>query len=219
MSASRQSYREDWAMRQWRSYVATGLPEVPDGTTRRLFLLTTAAVATGIGMMASPPEVLAQQSATTALDDADFLLLSKAAVGHDGLDMTIASRLFAGLRHADPTFNDNAAGLARLVRGGQTPQALLDAAKAIGLHETMLTLVAAWYTGTVGHGQQAEVVSYADVLMYRPVSDGLPVPTYCLGGPLWWPGLPPPAGVSAPTPTPVATAPPPPTGADAPKGD
>jgi hypothetical protein len=72
-------------MRQWRSYVATGLPEVPDGTTRRLFLLTTAAVATGIGMMASPPEVLAQQSATTALDDADFLLLSKAAVGHDGL--------------------------------------------------------------------------------------------------------------------------------------
>jgi fructose 5-dehydrogenase small subunit len=83
----------------------------------------------------------------------------------------------------------------------------------------MLTLVAAWYTGTVGHGQQAEVVSYADALMYRPVSDGLPVPTYCLGGPLWWPGLPPPAGVSAPTPTPVATAPPPPTGADAPKGD
>ena len=55
----------------------------------------------------------------------------------------------------------------------------------------MLTLVAAWYTGTVGHGQQAEIVSYADALMYRPVSDGLPVPTYCLDGPLWWSAPPP----------------------------
>jgi hypothetical protein len=168
-------------------------------------------------MLARSPDVLAQQPATTALDDADFLRLSKAAIGHDALDMTIASRLLAALRHADPTFNDNAVGLARLVHGDQTPQALLDAAKAIGLHETMLTLVAAWYTGTVGHGQQAEMVSYADALMYRPVSDGLPIPTYCLDGPLWWPGLPPPAGVSAPATAPVATAPP--TPAATPKGD
>ena len=204
-------------MKRRRCYVATDLHKVPDGTTRRQFLLATAAVSTAIGVMSSPPEVLAQQPATAALDDADFLLLSKAVVGHDELNMTIAHRLFAALRHADPTFNDNAAGLARLVHGGQTPEALLDAAKAIGLQETMLTLIAAWYTGTVGHGQQAELVSYADALMYRPVSDGLPVPTYCRDGPLWWPGLPPPAGVSAPTPTSVATAPPPP--AETPKGD
>jgi hypothetical protein len=204
-------------MKRPRSYVATDLPDVPDGTTRRLFLLATAAVSTGIGTMAGPADVLAQRPATGALDDADFLRLSKAAVGHDQLDMTIASRLFAALGHADPTFNDNAVGLARLVHGGQTPEGLLDAAKAIGLHETMLTLVAAWYTGTVGHGLQAEMVSYADALMYRPVDDGLPVPTYCLDGPLWWPGLPPPAGVSAPIPKPVAA--PPPTPAEAPKGD
>jgi fructose 5-dehydrogenase small subunit len=206
-------------MKPPRSYIVTDLPEVPDGTTRRLFLLATAAVSTGIGMMTDPPDVLAQQPAATTFNDAGFLRLSQAAVGHDDLDMTIASRMFAALRHADPTFNDNAAGLARLVHGGQTPEALLDAAKAVGLHETMLTLVAAWYTGTVGHGQQAEMVSYADALMYRPVSDGLPVPTYCLDGPLWWPGLPPPAGVSAPTATAAAPPPPPPTPAEAPKGN
>ena len=206
-------------MKRQRAYVATDLPEVEDGATRRLFLLATAAVSTGLGTMAGPPDVQARQPAATAFDDAGFLRLSKAALGRDELDTITASRLLAALRHADPTFNDKAAGLARLVRGGRPPQALLDAAKASGLHETMLTLVFAWYTGTVGHGQQAEMVSYADALMYRPVSDGLPVPTYCLGGPLWWSGLPPPADVSAPTPTPVATAPPPPTGADAPKGD
>jgi fructose 5-dehydrogenase small subunit len=202
-------------MKRQRSYVATDLPEVPDGTTRRLVLLATAAA--GIGMIASPPDGLAQQPATTPLEDADFLRLSKAAIGHDELDMTIASRLFAALRRADPTFDDNSARLARLVHGGQTPEVLLGAAKAVGLHETMLTLVAAWYTGTVGHGQQAEIVSYADALMYRPVSDGLPVPTYCLDGPLWWSAPPPPAGVSAPTPTPVATAPP--TPAETPKAN
>jgi hypothetical protein len=203
------------------SCIATDLPEVPDGTTRRLFLLATAAVSTGIGTMAAPPDVLAQQPAASALGDDDFLRLSKAAIGHNDLDMTIASRLLAALRHGDPAFNDNAIGLVRLVHGLQTPEALLDAAKAIGLHETMLTLVAAWYTGTVGHGQRAEMVSYADALMYRPVRDGLPVPTYCLDGPLWWPGLPPPAGVSAPTPMPDAMAPPPPlpTPAETPKGD
>jgi hypothetical protein len=204
-------------MRRRRSYGVTDLPEVPDSTSRRRFLLATAAVSTGIGMMAGPPDVLAQQPATSALDDAALLQLSKAAVGHDELDMTIASRLFAALRRADPTFNDHAAGLARLVHRGQTPEALLEVAKATGLHESMLTLVAAWYTGTVGHGQQAEIVSYADALMYRPVSDGLPVPTYCLDGPLWWPGPPPPAGVSAPTPKPVAA--PPPTPAETPKAD
>jgi hypothetical protein len=149
-------------MKRRRSYIATDLPEVPDGTTRRLFLLATAAVSTGIGMMAGAADVVAQQPATTALDDADFLLLSKVAIGHDGLDMTIASRLFAALRHADPTFNGNAVRLARLVHGGQTPEGMLHAARAVGLHETMLTLVAAWYTGTVGHGQQAEMVSYAE---------------------------------------------------------
>jgi fructose 5-dehydrogenase small subunit len=205
-------------MKPRRSYITTDLPEVPDGTTRRLFLLATAAVSTGMGTMAAPPDVLAQQPAATALDDAEFLRLSKATIGHDDLDTIIASRLFAALRHADPAFNDHAVGLTRLIHGGQTPEALLDAAKAIGLHETMLTLVAAWYTGTVGHGQQAEIVSYADALMYRPVSDGLPVPTYCLDGPLWWPGPPPPAGVSAPTPTAAAPPPPPPTPAETPKG-
>ena len=206
-------------MTRRRSPDVTDLPEVPDARTRRLFLLATAAVSTGIGMLAGPTDVPAQQPSTTALDDADFLLLSKAAAGHDDLDMTVASRLLAALRHADPAFNDNAAGLARVVRGGQTPEALLDAAKAIGLHETLLTLVAAWYTGTVGGGQQAELVSYADALMYRPVSDGLPVPTYCLGGPLWWPGPPPAAGVSAPAPAAVVTAPRPPTPAETPKAD
>jgi hypothetical protein len=132
------------------------------------------------------------------------LRLSQAVTGHADLDATIASRLMAALHRADPTFVDHAASLARLVHDGQEPEALLAAASAAGLRDTVLALVAAWYTGTVGHGQQAAMVSYVDALMYRPVSDGLPVPTYCLNGPVWWPGPPPAAGVSAPAGTPLA---------------
>jgi fructose 5-dehydrogenase small subunit len=177
----------------------------PCRTTRRTFLLATAAVISGLSVLTEPQLAHAQQVATAALDDAEFLRLSKAVTGNADLDATISSRLMAALHRADPSFIDHAASLARLAQDGQLPEALLTAADAAGLSDTMLTLVAAWYTCTVGHGQQAEMVSYADALMYRPVSDGLPVPTYCFNGPLGWPGPPPPAGVSAPAGTPLAS--------------
>jgi hypothetical protein len=98
-------------MKRRPSCVATDLPEVADGTTRRLFLLATSAVSTGIGMMEEPEDVLAQQPETTALDDADFLLLSKAAVGRDELDITIASRLCAALQRASSASRDRISGV------------------------------------------------------------------------------------------------------------
>ncbi len=204
-------------MRCSLSQVVTGVARPPPETTRRTFLLATAAVTSGFGVFSGPTGAQAQQPAPAALDDVGFLRLSKAVTGHADLDPTIASRLLAALHRADPGFIDHAAHLARLVHDGQPPEALLAAADAAGLRDTMLTLVAAWYTGTVGHGQQAEMVSYADALMYRPVSDGLPVPTYCFNGGIWWTGPPPAAGVSAPAGTPLASPAPSPAAAT-PKG-
>jgi hypothetical protein len=181
---------------------ATTIADPPLGTTRRAFLLASAA--SGLGKLAAPASAVAQPLAAPPLDEPGFLHLSKVVTGHTDLDATTASRLMAALRRADATFIDHATGLAHLIQDGQTPEALLAAADTAGLRDTMLTLVAAWYTGTVGHGQQAEMVSYAEALMYRPVSDGLPVPTYCLNGPLWWPGAPPAAGVNPPAGTPLA---------------
>jgi hypothetical protein len=188
----------------------------PYGTTRRAFLLATAATMSGVGVLSGLAGAHAQPAAAAILDDPGFLRLSKAVTGHTDLDATIASRLLAALRRVDPTFIDRAASLAHLVRDDQTPEAILATAEPVGLRDTMLALVAAWYTGTVGHGQQAEMVSYVDALMYRPASDGLPVPTYC-NGPVWWPGPPPAVGVSAPAGTPLAPPASPPAAAT-PKG-
>ena len=193
--------------------------ERPYRTTRRRFLLATVAATSGIGWLTGQMDAQAQPPPAATLDDPGFLRLSQAVTGHADLDATIARRLLAAMRRTDPTFNERAANLALLVRDGQTPDALLAAAGPTGLRDTMLALVAAWYTGTVGHGQQAEMVSYVDALMYRPVSDGLPAPTYCLNGPIWWTGPIPVAGVAAPVGTPLA----PPTNAlpaaTTPKGD
>jgi hypothetical protein len=180
-------------------YPATLLPKLLKRTTRRTFLRATATFTAGFGTLIGIPQAGSQQSAISTVDDATFLRLSKAVTGNTDLEAVTASRLLIALRRADPAFIDHAAALARLVQDGQTPEALLIAARAVGLDETVIALVAAWYTGTVGHGQQAEMVSYADALMYRAVSDGLPVPTYCLNGPLGWLGSPPAAGVGIPS--------------------
>lgn len=99
----------------------------------------------------------------------------------------------------DGHFAAAAARLAGLLRPGLSPEALLNAAGAAGLRETLLAIVAAWYTGTVGHGTGAQLVAYKEALMYRPCADGLVVPTYCSDGPAWWTAPPPAAGVAPPT--------------------
>ena len=47
-------------------------------------------------------------------------------------------------------------------------------------------IIAAWYTGVVGK----QLVTYERAIMYRLVSDALPVPTYCTGEPGSWASAP-----------------------------
>ncbi|WP_431209102.1 sugar dehydrogenase complex small subunit [Burkholderia cepacia] len=173
------------------------------GMTRRAVLKMMAAALTQVGLLtAAPGHAFAQQP---SLDARTFLALSKALTGHANLDPTTAARLVDAFRRTDPGFAARAAALAQRVRAGQTPAQLLADADGAGLHDTALAIVAAWYTGTVGHGQKAVMVAYADALMYDTVHDGMSAPTYCSNGPLWWTAEPPPADVAPPRKT-VASA-------------
>ncbi|MES2533245.1 MAG: sugar dehydrogenase complex small subunit, partial [Pseudomonadota bacterium] len=102
------------------------------------------------------------------------------------------------MRQGDAASADQVDALAGLVQPGMAPDALLAAASSAGLRGTALSVVAAWYTGTVVAGGKTAVVAYEQALMYRPVADGLTVPTYCNEGPLWWTAPPPEAGVPSP---------------------
>ncbi|KHK59350.1 hypothetical protein PI86_08430 [Burkholderia sp. A9] len=173
-------------------------PHAPTETSdvkRRSVLKTMVAVLAQAGLLAVfPTHSIAEQS----INASDFLALSKALTGHPGLNDTMATRLYDALRKADSGFIARAFALAKLVHAGQTPQQLLADADKAGLQDTVHAIVAAWYTGTVGHGQHAVMVAYADALMYGTVGDGMSPPTYCANGPLWWVAEPPPANVAPP---------------------
>jgi fructose 5-dehydrogenase small subunit len=159
--------------------------------TRRAVLLGSAGTLVLSQFAAAPGG--AQQAAAGAIDDAGFLRLSRIATGHQ-LDGVVASRMLAAIAHIEPTLPARLATLLALAHDGQEPEALLAAAAPAGLDDAMHTLVACWYTGTIGKGTEAQMVAYYDALMYRPVSDGLPVPTYCAQSGIWWEGDPPPIG-------------------------
>jgi fructose 5-dehydrogenase small subunit len=176
--------------RTWTSYLKA---------SRRSVLLGSAAIL-GANLCGDCIGVLAQSSTSpvgAALDDADFLNLSHAITGYSDLSAVTAARILAAMRKFDPTMPTQAAALFKLAGGAAEPEALLQVAGPAGLRDTMLAIIAAWYTGTIGTGRNAVVVSYADALMYQPVRDGLRPPTYC-NGPNWWTGTPPVAGVTPP---------------------
>lgn len=133
----------------------------------------------------------------SAPEDPAFFALSKIVTGHFDLDPLIAARTSQAFHQLFPEMAGRFGALSALATKNPDPQKLLDAAQAIGQGETLLAIVAAWYTGTVGTGLTAKAMAYADALMNRPVADGLFPPTYQLGGPAWWTAAPP--AVDAPT--------------------
>lgn len=197
-------------------------PQTP-GLTRREALLAAAAVAAQAAAWAWPGSGEAQTTlpasahpngAAAAVTDSAatgrFFAFSKAITGHDDIDPVTAGRIHAAMQQGDAAFSQHADALAGLVQPGLAPDALLAAAGTAGLRDAALAVVSAWYTGTVVAGSHTTVVAYEQALMYRPVADGLSVPTYCNEGPLWWTAPPPAVGVPTPQEAarPAATPPP-----------
>jgi len=188
-------------------------------TSRRRVLKAVSAALAEIGLFSLPLTALADgqtpggaQAASGGASDAavpapqaagpvdvqQFLAVSKALTGHQDLNPQTASRILQAMRDDNAAFADKAAALAVLAKGTLAPNAYLEAATPLGLRDTALAIVAAWYTGTVGSGPRARLIAYKEALMYWPVRDGLTVPTYCTNGPLWFTAPPPAVGLSAP---------------------
>lgn len=161
-----------------------------------------------IGQSAPPIAAGSAGNANTAVASGAFLALSKALTGHADLNPETAGRIAVALHAINPDFATQIASMSALIQPAQAPKALLEAASAVaGLRDAALAIVAAWYTGTIGSGPKATVVSYYEALMYRPTADAQEVPTYCTHGGEWWTQPPPEAGVGAPRERPTADAP------------
>jgi len=188
-----------------QSTAVVGKAKLTGGISRRHLLIGLAALVAEAGFWSNPLFSNAQTpAAPTAAppppspEALAFLTFSKRITGHADLKTDTGVRIEAAMRKTYPDFAAQSSRLGALLQDGQEPKALLAAATDAGLRDLTLAIVAAWYTGTIGKGKQAVVVSYAEALMYQPVSDGQTVPTYCNYGPLWWTKAPPAIRVSAP---------------------
>ncbi|WP_431101549.1 sugar dehydrogenase complex small subunit [Roseateles noduli] len=165
-------------------------------------LAGTALALGGAGLLAAQ-EGLAAGAAPAALPAPDFLRLSVFLTGGKPLDATLAGRYQAALARRDPQFDDSARALLAVMSTSQAAsvEQLLDAPELKDTLRALTTrIVSAWYLGIVGQDADAELISYAEALMYRPTQDVLVVPTYG-AGPDSWGDKP---GVTSPV-TPAAT--------------
>lgn len=123
-----------------------------------------------------------------------FMKVSRLATGHENLDGGIGQRLYQALATRDGEF-PNALGILEAmitknqVEDVETLDALL---RAQPLHETLLAIIRAWYSGVVEPGSFATVYAFERALMYQPPRDGMVIPTYAHNGPNYWVAEPPP---------------------------
>ncbi len=120
-----------------------------------------------------------------------FLDFSRKLTGHAELSPITAGRILEAASSVSASFAPHIADLLKLTDKATDSRALLAASELVGLKEHALAINAVWYTGTVVGPKESKVVSYREALMYSTVQDALPVPTYCLNGPLWWTAKPP----------------------------
>lgn len=159
---------------------------LPSMTITRRTLLAGAALSLA-GLDFLPPAAAQTPSAA----ETDFLQLSAALTEKNDLDPVVSRRILDALVKDDPDMAGRIARIAALATDNRSAKAIKEAAASVGLDGDVMKIVTAWYTGTVVTKAGPVVVAYKDALMYRPVADGLTVPTYCNKGPIWWTALPP----------------------------
>lgn len=154
--------------------------------SRRTFLIAGAAV----GAVAMTGTVAFMQPAFGVADaqTAAFMRVSSFVTGRNTLNATTGQRFFAALAKRDADFAAQVGALLAYIDSAKLTS--MDAMLAVpdvdkALMATATTIVSAWYLGIVGKPADAELITYADSLMYEPTRGILAVPTYG-PGPLAW---------------------------------
>ncbi|WP_224771088.1 sorbitol dehydrogenase family protein [Pseudomonas sp. FEN] len=116
-----------------------------------------------------------------------FITLSQFLVSRP-VNPVLAARYYRALSRRAVNFSGNVSALGQLIAGQgfkHVDEYLAQANLDPSLKATATSIISAWYLGTVGELADAELVSYAEALMYRPTHGILIIPTYG-GGPDSW---------------------------------
>jgi hypothetical protein len=153
---------------------------------RRDLLRATVAVG-GLAVLSS---FAAPLSAAAADDDVQsFTQLSEFLTGYK-LDPVLGGRFLKALAKRNATLKADMAALQQVIK--QSGVANMDGFLALkpadpALMKTATKIVSAWYLGVVGEPEDAELITYAESLMYRPTKGILTIPSYGPGPNAWGP--------------------------------
>ncbi|MBB2161325.1 sugar dehydrogenase complex small subunit [Gluconacetobacter sacchari] len=156
--------------------------------SRRHMLMLSAASAVGTLLPAIRPDAAEAAAGTTTGDVADFIGFSRFATGHSALDPLVGQSLLAALRAQNAQFPAQLAALVKTVADSKPAdvEALEESLRDGPLHDTLLRIVRAWYSGVIEDGTNAQVYAYENALMYQPARDVVVIPTYAHNGPNYW---------------------------------
>lgn len=130
-----------------------------------------------------PLSVLAQESAS-ADPIALFTLVSERLTQHQNLSPILSERFFQALQARNPDFE---AHLKLLVKEmAQIETRLLATTLSPSAQQTAKSIISAWYTGIVGAGLDAQVITYRHALQFNAVDDVLEIRSYCPNKPGFW---------------------------------
>lgn len=148
---------------------------------RRRFLQRSAGVV-GIALLSSPLAAFADDHSKETFKA--FMQVSSTLTQRQDLDITLGQRFFAELQHDDNAFADAVISLATNLP--KEPTTDLENSLSADQRDTAKKIVSAWYTGIVGKGRSARVVTYRHALEFETVDDVLVVRTYCPNKPGFW---------------------------------
>ena len=119
--------------------------------------------------------------------DQGFIVLSQFLISRP-VNPILAARYYRALSRRAPNFMGNVGALRQMIDGQgfrHVDEYLAQANPDPSLKATATSIISAWYLGIVGELADAELISYAEALMYRPTHGILIIPTYG-GGPDSW---------------------------------
>ena len=124
-----------------------------------------------------------------------FLEVSRLLTRRRALDAVIGRRIYEELNRLVPRFDYRIDAMRRIIdaKGISDVEALVVdlAAEDRDLSGLLRTILAAWYTGVVGDGENAHLIAYDKALMFDTVRDAVVVPSYCRAAPGYWTASPP----------------------------
>ncbi len=135
---------------------------------------------------------LNKNALATTTADAEFFHMSHFLTGRE-IDEGFAERFLKALRFQDAEFDKKMAHLARSI-ASQAPKSIdaLDMGALSSVDKACaLTIISAWYTGVVGAGSEAVVITFNSAFLYDATRDAIVVPTYCVWKPSYWTQAPP----------------------------